>query len=292
MKREVSSPRIFNIIVCAIILLIFVLAFGIRPNAEVLTENSQEVIPLSKQLGERYPELLSNIMIVKSEKETEPILDLNYYINHYSSTIKFFSRLFDYKYEEVIDHLKEINDNENFNLNNIGNLEEEYPNFEYGLIEYFYNLNETKTLKRKVEYRPYYGEAEYVETLIQYYSSIYENVDKVTLLSIGAAESGYYKVDYMLKRNNVYGGMSQGRLITHNNIEQGVLSYVRLMSRNYYGRGLNTLSSIGRVYCPVFNDDIKIASPHWINLVTKAKNKYNSYTDVVTIENIMNLEEI
>ena len=37
-----------------------------------------------------------------------------------------------------------------------------------------------------------------------YYSNIYTNVDQTLMLSIGAAESGYYKVKYMLKKNNVY----------------------------------------------------------------------------------------
>lgn len=94
----------------------------------------------------------------------------------------------------------------------------------------------------------------------------------------------------MLKYNNVYGGMSSKGLIKHNNIEQGVLSFVRLMSRNYYGKGLNTLESIGKVYCPVYNNGVKQASSHWINLVTNTKSKYINYTDTITIENLMNIE--
>ena len=58
--------------------------------------------------------------------------------------------------------------------------------------------------------------------LIQYFADIYDNVDKQTILGIGAAESGYYKVKYMLKNNNIYGGMSSKGLIRHNNIELGV----------------------------------------------------------------------
>ena len=121
-----------------------------------------------------------------------------------------------------------------------------------------------------------------------YYSSIYTNVDRTTLLSIGAAESGYYKVKFMLKYNNVYGGMSSKGLIKHNNIELGVLSYVRMMSRNYYGKGLNNIYSIGKVYCPRMIDGVKQASPHWINLVNNAKNKYKNYTDIITLEDITN----
>ena len=44
-------------------------------------------------------------------------------------------------------------------------------------------------------------------------------------------------------------------LIQHENIEIGVLKYVRLLSKNYYGKGLTTLNSIGRIYCPIINEN-------------------------------------
>ena len=46
---------------------------------------------------------------------------------------------------------------------------------------------------------------------------------------------------------------------------------------------LNTLSEIGRVYCPVYNNGVKTASSHWINLVNTAKTKYNDYTQNIEI---------
>ncbi|NLL02124.1 MAG: hypothetical protein GX265_03800 [Mollicutes bacterium] len=95
----------------------------------------------------------------------------------------------------------------------------------------------------------------------------------------------------MLKNNNIYGGMSSKGLIRHNNIELGVLSFVRLMSRNYYGKGLNNLETIGRVYCPVYVNGIKQASPHWIYLVTNTKEKYASYTDTITINDLIEWKE-
>ncbi len=123
-------------------------------------------------------------------------------------------------------------------------------------------------------------------------SSRDENVDPVVLLGIGAAESGNYKVKYMLNRNNVYGGMKNKKLIKHNNIEQGVLSFVRLMSRNYYGKGLETLEEIGRVYCPVYIKGVKRASSHWVNLVTNRSEKYKTHTNTITIEDIYNMVAI
>ena len=167
-----------------------------------------------------------------------------------------------------------------------------FENFEYGLIEYFYNLNKTKTLKRTNKYIPYSGSASYVENLIMYYSTIYTNIDQTLMLSIGAAESGYYQVKYMLKKNNVYGGMSTKGLIRHDNIELGVLSYIRMMSRNYYAKGLTTKSAIGKVYCPVYEGGIKRASSHWINLVTTAENKYQNYKNEINIIDIINKEEL
>ena len=97
----------------------------------------------------------------------------------------------------------------------------------------------------------------------------------------------------MLHNNNIYGGMSRNGLIKHENIEIGVLKYIRLLSKNYYGNGLTTLESIGRVYCPVINEQgNKIASPHWINLVNNAARKYENYTGEITIKDILNLKEI
>ena len=90
----------------------------------------------------------------------------------------------------------------------------------------------------------------------------------------------------MLNYNNVYGGMSSKGLIKYNNIELGTLSYVRMMSKNYYAKGLNTKYSIGKVYCPVINNGVKTASPHWINLIDKALNKYNSYDTNIELKNI------
>lgn len=145
---------------------------------------------------------------------------------------------------------------------------------------------------RNVQYRPYKGNAAYVENLIIYFSEIYDNVDSKALLSIGAAESGYYKVKYMLKKNNVYGGMGSGGLIKYNNIEQGVLSYVRLMSKNYYGKGLTTLETIGQVYCPVTENGVKKASSHWLKLVKNAGNKYKKYPDTIVFSELINEEAI
>lgn len=266
MEKNVSSLKILNIVFCSIILLIFVIFGTSKVNAQ---ENNQqdEVLPsIQINLGYKYKELLLDFEI--SEPKTNNI-DKNI------KYIEFYSKMFGYNSSEIIDEIKE---------DEILNSE----HFEYDFIEYLYNLNKTNSeLKRNIEYIPYTGEAEYIENLIIYFSQIYDNVDPVILLSIGAAESGYYKVQYMLRKNNIYGGMSQNGLIKYNNIEIGVLTYVRMMSRNYYGQGLTNIYSIGRKYCPVIENGTKQASNHWIYLVNNAKNKYKEYNKKITIEQII-----
>ena len=63
------------------------------------------------------------------------------------------------------------------------------------------------------------------------------------------------------------------------------------MSKYYYGKGLTTLHEIGRVYCPVFENGIKIASPHWIDLVTRAQDYYAESTQEIKIENLIEKEK-
>lgn len=302
MEKNVSSLKISNIILCVILLITFVIV-GTRTNvkANEINNNDDEVYPsVNIQLGNRYPSLIKSESTSKEESlvASNIILDSNYYIKKNIDTIKFFATAFGYDLNDVINDLTSLSENEEvFIRTNIGYLKNKsgklyvYDNFEYGLIEYFYNLNNNGRIKRNKKYIPYKGNSKYVEDLITYYSSIYQNIDKTTLLSIGAAESGYYKVKYMLKYNNIYGGMSSKGLIKHNNIELGVLTFVRMMSRNYYGKGLTTPKSIGKVYCPVYIDGVKVASPHWINLVNTAKNKYSKYNDNITINDLINKVE-
>lgn len=296
MEKNVSSLKILNIIICLLLLVVFAIFTGTK-KVDAKSEASGEY-PSRFTLGYQFKELK---FIYKKATPKEEILvyNLEYYIENNLDIIKFYSNVFDYKLEDVINDLKEREkNNSTFISTNIGYLKNEkgelriYDSFEYGLIEYFYNLMETKTIKRNIKYKPYEGNSSYVEKLIMHYSSIYSNVDQTTLLSIGAAESGYYKVKYMLRANNIYGGMSSKGLIRHNNIELGVLSYVRMMSKYYYGKGLNTPELIGRVYCPVFENGKKVASQHWLNLVSTAKNKYNKYNFNITINDIINKEEL
>ena len=288
MNKKLSSLKIHNIVVCAIILIVFVI-FGVANAGAEEINNNDEVLPSNNiQLGNNYRKLIDEN---KEKQTTNTKKKESNILNIKEKEIKFFSEIFGYNYEDVLNNLKGIN-NETYNEYNIGNIKNnkdeliKYNSFEYGLIEYFYNLNKEKSLKKTNKYVPYTGDSLYVENLIIYFSSIYDNVDSKLLLGIGAAESGYYKVKYMLRLNNIYGGMSSKGLIKYNNIELGVLTYVRMMSRNYYAKGLTNLYSIGKVYCPTYENGSKIASPHWISLINKALIKYELYNYNVELKDI------
>ena len=295
MEKDLSSLKILNIIICLLLLTVFVVLT--RPkNVDASTSDDYPSIKLGYEF--KKLEFITNLNIHEDESN-KITYNLDYYLEEKKDTIAFFAKVFGYNYNDVIKDLQTKNEKEEvFLMTNIGFLKNKnnellnFENFEYGLIEYFYNLNKTKTLKRTNKYIPYSGSASYVENLIMYYSNIYTNVDQTLMLSIGAAESGYYKVKYMLKKNNVYGGMSTSGLIRHDNIELGVLSYIRMMSKNYYAKGLTTKAAIGKVYCPVFENGMKKASSHWINLVTTAENKYQIYKNEININDIINKEEL
>ena len=298
MEKKVSSVKILNIIICVILLIAFaIIGTNMKVNAE--ENRADEVLPSISQIGYSYRKLPLNIYIPSVIKTSVITYDMDYYIDENIDTIKFFAKMFNYHLDDVIYNLKSKEKvNSGVKSKNIGYLKDkdgnlkEFDNFEYGLIEYFYDLNKNRKDLRHIKYEPYTGSADYVEKLIIYYSNIYNNVDRTTLLSIGAAESRYYKVKYMLKYNNVYGGMSSRGLIKHNNIELGVLSYVRMMSKSYYGKGLTNEYSIGRVYCPVFENGVKKASSHWIGLVQTAKKKYRNYTDDISLTDLINNTQI
>ena len=99
----------------------------------------------------------------------------------------------------------------------------------------------------------------------------------------------------MLRCNNIFGGMGKNGLIKYNNIEFGVLSYVRMLSTKYYQKGLSSIERIGRKYCPTYDSfGNKIASPHWVKLVQTAMKKYDNYKveEVIGANLLLNKEEI
>ena len=307
MKTKKASNKALKHILCCIILLIaFVITFtkvhAQNETTNVIASDTEDTVPLKPQLNKDLLELkrieigVNKVKIYDNPRIIEK--NIEYYINKYEKTLTFFADAFGYSIESIKNDLIERNkDVENINETNIATIKDElgniitYPNTEYGIVEYFYELVNTNRLERTKKLVPYTGNSDYVDKLILYYTNIYTNVDSSIALSIGAAESGYYQVKYMLRMNNVYGGMSSYGLIRHENIELGVLSYIRMLSLKYFGKGLTTIYDIGYVYCPTINEyGYKTASPHWINLVNKAKLKYDNYINEITINDLINNE--
>lgn len=221
--------------------------------------------------------------------------DIACFLAQNAETVSFLSKTFAIDSKDVVDDLVSRNANVNYDIYNIGRLTDkngnylEYDSFEKGFIEYLYVFARENPNLVDNHRVPYNGNADYIIDLISYFTSIYDNVDYLTAVSIGAAESGYYRVTYMLNCNNVFGGMSNSGLIKYKNIEYGILSFIRLLSYNYYGRGLDNLYSIGKVYCPTFDENgNKVASQHWINLVNKAMNYYKDSHKEVAVSNLIN----
>ena len=288
-----------HVIFCIVLLIIFVFTIGIHTDAEgntegIIANNDSEVVPLQFNTSslianiEASSENEVKIAGPKEEVTVEDSLDnkLESYITTYADKFEFYSQVFGVSSEDIYTDLRERHENsdQEFENTNIGLLLKKdghvktFNSEEYGIVEYFYDFVKKNPKKVNNKRKPYTGNAEYVENLIIYYTTnVYTNVDTKLALSIGAAESGYYKVKYMLKCNNIYGGMSTKGLIKYKNIEYGVLSYIRLLNR-YANNGLTTINSIGRIYCPVVDSNgNKKASPHWINLVSTAMNKYKKY---------------
>lgn len=304
--RKASRVSWKHIICCLILLLIFVFTVGIHINAKGESDGilaTSDVVPLAK--SGNFVKVLNvqsksqGLLAGPNDNVTISLDKLNYYINTYNFELNFLSNTFGVNYQDIIDDLNSRHQGvEDFDFSNIGLLLNEegnvkkYNNNLYGLVEYFYDYVERNPKKVNKKWVPYTGNADYVEKLIMYFTTnIYDNVDVTTALSIGAAESGYYTVDYMLRCNNVFGGMSSNGLTKFKNIEFGVLSYIRMLSRNYYGSGLTTVSAIGKRYCPTYDSfGNKIASPHWINLVNKASNKYKDYETNVNLQDLLNLK--
>ena len=61
------------------------------------------------------------------------------------------------------------------------------------------------------------------------------------------------------------------------------------MSEQYYAKGLNTIESIGYVFCPRMENGVKVASSHWISLVNKALETYNYEIRYVSISQLNDL---
>ena len=296
-----------QVLIAMVLLTIFTVTIGTHIYAEGLKYDSSSNdsllgdVPLTLTVGGTD---IYNLEYLSSETvgpEEEVTVDVNYlsmFLSEYASDITLLSKAFGLNEEAVIKSLEKLYDEnpDEFEITNVGYLRDKegklkvYDTVQYGLYTYLQNYADEHpeyVSKKTIQYT---GNAEYVENLIIYYTkNIFTNVDTDLALSIGAAESGYYTAKYMLRCNNIYGGMGSHGLIKYRSIEQGVYRYIRYLSNNYISKGLTTLPSIGRVYCPTTDaSGNRVASPHWIQLVTRALNHYDGTNYNITAEDVLN----
>lgn len=284
MKNIMTTLAIKNMVFTIALLLPIHIGTGIIPDINV--DNNEDIVETRDEVP------LSKTQVVLLDLKGE-YCDTACFLAQNKEIVEFMTKTFGVDKDIVVDNLIDINKDSKYEKNNIGKLLDsngnliDYGSFEKGLIEYLFYLKNNNPYIFDETWVPYNGNAEYVENLIKYFTSIYNNVDYLTAISIGASESGYYKVTYMLNYNNIFGGMGSNGLIQYKNIEYGVLSFIRLLSYNYYGAGLDTVESIGQVYCPVYIDGVKTASPHWINLVYNAMNYYQDTYEELTVSELI-----
>ena len=93
--------------------------------------------------------------------------------------------------------------------------------------------------------------------------------DDQTLMAIAISrfETGNYVSPGFENKNNLGGMMGSNGLRTYGNLDEGINSYINNLQKNYFSKGLNTISDIQRKYCPGSDGQI------WINGVTSIYNE-------------------
>lgn len=222
-------------------------------------------------------DILNNVDAQKEINEEEKI---ELILNEYTDEINFFADTFQIKRADLLDLLrKDISIIENSD------------NIDKTLIEYLFSLEKTNKSLFSNKLTSCTDSKEYLLALINYFTTIYDNVDFKTAAAIAEIESGY-KAPSMLKKNNIFGGMSGGTLIQYHNIEYGVLNFIKLLSEGYYNKGLTTIEAIGIVYNPIINENgKKIANPSWVKNVKSVLKKYEDFDTIKSVSDIISLQE-
>lgn len=303
-----SIKKYWEHIVCLILILtLFVVTVASNPKAEdILVKEAAE--PVAEELRDDASDLVVNFDYESKEEDEVELSgpqeevkiendEFDVTLTSYTEQIKFFAKTFGIKHDVILDDLKArraANKELGFEETNIGYLKDsngninKYSSIERGIVEYFYNFAEKNPKKVNTKRVPCTAKAGYIKNLVIYYTKhIYTNVDTTVALSIAQIESGY-RAKGMLKANNIHGGMSKGHLVKYRNIEYGVLSYIKLLSKGYYGKGLNTVAKIGKKYNPTFDSNSnKIANPKWVSSVKSVMPKMKKLNFDIDIKDLI-----
>ena len=223
----------------------------------------------------------SNILEKQTMNEYNLEEDVISFINENNELFTFYANMFGISISDLKDAILNDNEGQILNKNNIGNTNTTYESLDMDLINYLFNLkkNNPKLFKQEYINANTYSK-DYIYGLINYFSNVYGNVDSDVLSSIAYIETGNLNSKYMLKCNNIYGGIGSHGLIKYSNIEFGVLSYVKMMAKYYYAKGLDTVELIAKKYNP--------NSKTWVSNINKYKNLFenNSNIDLITLINL------
>lgn len=266
MKHYIKNNKI-EVILVSITFILFISLIGF----EIFSNNNLKVQPIKYDVS------------IKEKEQNMKAVDTNVLSNilkENSNTITFLAKTFQIDNEVLVTKLKE-------DYKEIKLLES--SNIEKTLIEYLFDLEKSnkKLFSKKVTACK--DNKEYMVALIKYYSNIYSDVDFEIAAAIAQIESNYASKG-MLKRNNIFGGMSgNGSLIKYRNIEYGILKYIELLNDGYFSKGLTTVEEIGKKYNPVLVKGVRKAKPVWVTNVENAIKEFKDYNDV-DIEKVLSLK--
>ena len=227
-----------------------------------------------------------SVLINTEQRELSNQEAIDSFISDNDTLLQFYSETFQIKKEDLIKQIKENNDDtQEFNELDVFNTKKISKTKDEAILEYLLNLEKSNPKLFSNKKTACQKDKKYILGLIDYFTSIYDDVDPALAKSIALIESGYTS-KYMLSKNNIFGGMSNKGLIAYKNINYGVLKYIKLLNDQYYAKGLTTVETIGRKYNPIKTaNGKKTANPTWVSNVTKYMSKFDS-------KQVENLEQL
>jgi len=216
------------------------------------------------------PESANTVAVLTNEDIVNNFINSNQYF------LKFYADTFQIE-ESYLEELLRNRNESSFDEIDIFNTGNEYANKDQAVIGFLMDLEKSNKDLFSTEVTPCTCSKEYMLALIDYFSSIYPDVDAAIAKSIAKVESGY-RSSHMLKKNNIFGGMSSKGLIVYRNINYGILRYIKLLNDSYFKKGLTSVEKIGYKYNPTIVDGKKKASPTWVANVNRSLEKYQEST--------------
>src|SRR5574344_32540 len=205
----------------------------------------------------------SNVEVLALENTYNIEDEINNYINNNIDIFNFYCQTFEIdinnlKKQIILDNMDNI-----FNPSDIGNTGITYDSLDLNLINYLFHLEKNNP---KLFVNTHYNGSNYTKEdiykTLNKFCNIFGNVDYSLLAGITYIETGNLNAKTMLNYNNIYGGLTNCRLIKYKNMDYGVLTYVKLMSEKYYGKGLTSIETIAKKFNPGHSE--------WIVNVKKA----------------------